>query len=106
MLANKLKNEILKLCPQGIEFHLKNIVINGRKVGCSGFIAAANGKVVYINTEGKLNLYREAKNIKDYVGGYNYFTDDKQLPIAVVEMLMDDKDAIRQRIVNNMQSIY
>lgn len=93
LLATKLKNMLKKT---GIyEVELRNISINGQKVGCSGFITnQTNGKIVYINTEkpvyatlqGK-NLIRYAKSTSDYAGGMNHFVEDERLCSKIVEML-------------------
>lgn len=83
LLSIKLKN-LIKECPasNGIDFdfYLKNIVINGQKRGCSGFIVnKKNGNIVYINTEkpvyggAKRYLYRYADSINDYRGQMNRF---------------------------------
>lgn len=64
------------LLPDMLKFH--NIKINGRTVGCSGFLKYSNGNILYVNTEesclsslkGKI-LVRTAKDENDYCGGYN-----------------------------------
>jgi hypothetical protein len=69
ILATKLKNKF----PSEFDVQLKNIIINGDKRGCSGFISY-NGKIVYVTTEplGTMGLmYRTAKHNKDYQGGAN-----------------------------------
>ena len=76
ILSTKLRNLINQNC-QGdrFEYHLKNISLNGHKLGCSGFIVnPANGSTVYVATDTgvvKGFMYRFAKNIKDYRGGVN-----------------------------------
>lgn len=96
LLSIKLKNQIKKVKPEGLEYHIKNIIINGRKVGCSGFVKnLENGKIVYVNTEmscfgplaGK-SLYRTAISLKDYTGGRNHFATNDELAEKVVEMLL------------------
>lgn len=78
MLTVSLRNRIAK---QGnFEFQLKNILVNGSRRGCSGFIKNLdNGTIVYVNTEpsvyGPLSnkvLYRTARDFKDYTGGRNH----------------------------------
>lgn len=95
-LSLKLKNDINKERPENsFEFYLKNIAVNGQKRGCSGFIRNnKNGKILYINTEkscyGPLsdqNLFRTAKNLKDYTGGYNCFECDNFLAETIVRNL-------------------
>lgn len=54
ILAVKLKNAIKKeaeCCELDLDFSLKNIIINGEKQGCSGFVRnIRNNSVVYVNT--------------------------------------------------------
>lgn len=93
LLATKLKNRVLKEGNYAVE--LKNIDINGRKVGCSGFISnPKNDTVVYINTEKPVyqplayrNLIRYAVNNKDYKGLHNNFVTDDRLVSEIVAML-------------------
>lgn len=72
LLAVKTKNLISAACPgTSLEFHLKNIAINGVKRGCSGFVVNKdNDRVIYLNTENSvMNLgfmYRFADSITDY----------------------------------------
>lgn len=85
LLSIKLKN-LIEECPtsKGIDFdfHLKNILINGQKRGCSGFVVnKKNGNVIYVNTEKPVYggigryLYRYADSIDDYRGKMNRFCD-------------------------------
>ena len=93
LLATKIKNRILKEGNYVVE--LKNIIINGRKVGCSGFISnPKNNTVVYINTEKSVfapladkNLIRYAVNNKDYKGLHNNFVTDERLIGEIIAML-------------------
>ena len=89
LLATKLKNMLLKAKPDLI-VELKNITINGRKRGCSGFITnPKNGTVVYVNTEGTFGdigyLYRYARDNHDYTGYRNHFAkpDDKFVKVVI-----------------------
>lgn len=85
ILSTKLTNAI-KRNPKCVDytFHLKNILVNGQKRGCSGFVKnESNGSIVYINTEqsplmySRWNhfLYRYADHLKDYSGYSNHFAD-------------------------------
>ncbi len=99
LLAVKLKNTISKLNAdkQPLEFHVKNIAINGKKVGCSGFIKnPRTGKTVYVNTDtdGAMRfggvqkyLYRLARDIKDYRGGSNRWAKEDELAHNVLALL-------------------
>jgi hypothetical protein len=75
VLAVSVKNR-LKLCDSGYEYYLKNIVINGAKRGCSGFVKnPKNGKIIYLTTEPIWStdvrlMYRYAQDLKDW-GGRN-----------------------------------
>lgn len=79
LLATRLKNAIKREMPEAnIEFVLHNINVNGRKLGCSGFVVNKdNGMVMYVTTETtRLGyLYRRAKSTSDYVGGINRFAN-------------------------------
>ena len=78
ILSTKLKNAINKYAEgMDLQFTLKNIVINGSKRGCSGFIRnKANNSVIYVNTEepclSNLHyMYRYADNERDFRGYHN-----------------------------------
>lgn len=84
LLSTKLKNLITKASTDkdmDPEFHLKNILINGEKRGCSGFVVnKTNRLVVYVYTEkpvlSSLNyMYRYADDINDYTGYRNRWCD-------------------------------
>lgn len=99
LLAVKFKNTLKKLNndKQPLEFHVKNIAINGKKVGCSGFVKNLyTGKTVYVNTDmdGAMSfggvqkhLYRTARDIKDYRGGVNRWAKEDELAQQVLELL-------------------
>ena len=78
---------------------LRNININGRNLGCSGFITnPANGVVVYVDTQKSCyrpisdkNLVRYARDCKDYHGGVNEFISDYALARVLMSMLKDQK---------------
>lgn len=92
MLKTKVKN-LFKF--KNYDINLDNININGRRVGCSGFITnPENGLTVYLNTERSCygpisdkNLVRYARSTKDYTGGFNEFVNDDNLLRKVVAML-------------------
>lgn len=75
-LAVKTRNAIKRRVP-GAEVQIKNVLVNGRKLGCNGFIRnPANGKTAYLDTDvldigGKRYLYRSVENMEDYRGGIN-----------------------------------
>lgn len=83
ILSTKLKNAIGKFADEDmvLHFQLKNININGRKVGCYGFIRNLNNNsVIYVCTEkpalSTLNyMYRYADHEKDYRGYSNRWAD-------------------------------
>jgi len=71
LLSTKLKNRL----DNRYTVALKNIIINGNKRGCSGFVAL-EGNHVYVNTENTFHsgyLYRTAEHGKDYTGGVNCY---------------------------------
>lgn len=74
---------------------LKDIVVNGQKRGCSGFIINPfTHKICYITTEhffdggkgsglwgdsSKAIMMRTAEGLKDFVGGRNHWIDVEQI---------------------------
>ncbi|MEE3439112.1 hypothetical protein [Ruminococcus sp.] len=100
LLKTKLKNQLNKLnaCNKqlNLEFYLNNIIINGSKRGCSGFVLNTDNNVcVYVDTEesymasileGK-SMYRYADNIKDYHGHRNRFCYRDDLASNVLQLL-------------------
>ena len=83
ILAVKLKNALKKANEKygyDLKFDIKNIIVNGAKRGCSGFVTnTQNGSCVYTDTERTCcaNLgvmYRYADNNKDYSGYCNRWT--------------------------------
>ena len=55
ILATKLKNACKKANEKynyDLQFDIKNIIVNGNKRGCSGFVTnKENGSCVYVDTE-------------------------------------------------------
>lgn len=93
LLMTKLKNQLKAIDPN-LEFHLKNVSVNGMKMGCSGFVVdPKSNKIVYIDTDHNhgMNmdnaLYRTAEHLKDYTGGRNHSSSYAELPQAVVDLL-------------------
>ncbi len=88
ILSTKLKNRFTS----AHTVQLKNIVVNGDKRGCSGFIAI-NDAIVYVNTESMFMgyLYRTAKSFKDFSGGTNRFAKDLDSLVAGVNTLLSVK---------------
>lgn len=97
-LSTKLRNAIKKF-DSNYEVKLKNITVNGEKRGCSGFVInPTNGVIVYVNTEkgcflplSERNLYRYAKNEKDYGGSHsrNRWAKDENLAKCIHESLQN-----------------
>jgi len=89
ILATKLKNQF----PSAYTTDLKNIIINGDKRGCSGFITA-NRKTVYVTTEPFASLgfmYRTAEFVGDYEGGVNRFARDIESLVAGINALLKEQ---------------
>ena len=101
-MANMTLHQVKKTLNEGnkdgqvkLNFHLKMIKVNGQVRGCSGFVEnAENGKIVYINTEvlpftGQEYrvLYRTAKHLKDFTGGFNQYATPAKLAEKVIELL-------------------
>ena len=77
ILSVKLKNALSKL-NRDLTVDLHNIIINGDRRGCSGFIQNKdNGTNLYLNTELSCGstkyLYRYAEHRKDYRGLSNRY---------------------------------
>ena len=92
LLATKLKNAIKREMPESnVEFVLHNINVNGRKLGCSGFVVNKdNGMVMYVSTETTMfgYMYRRAKSTSDFVGGYNrWASTEEELVKGIVDGL-------------------
>lgn len=99
LLSAKLKDLIINAATDkniDLEFHLKNICINGVKRGCSGFVVnKINGAVVYLTTETQNScltrnfMYRYADNINDFKGYHNRWADTSEsLAKEVCELLL------------------
>lgn len=93
LLATKLRNELLAINP-GLQIQLRNVDVNGVKMGCSGFATdLATGRVVYLNTDHNHGtnpdraIVRVAKDAKDYRGGPNHFASYTELAEAAAELL-------------------
>lgn len=92
LLATKLKNQILAIDPT-LTVSLRNILVNGAKFGCSGFITdPKTGKHVYVNTDHNHHTntrayYRTARDTKDYTGGPNNFASYDDVAQAAVNLL-------------------
>lgn len=80
ILVVKVKNAVKKKLGDGIEFKLRNTIINGDKRGCCGFIQnPENGVTVYIDTEFGCTTpmyYRYARDMKDFTGCHNNWAHD------------------------------
>ena len=100
---------LVEAAKQGIEleFHLKNISINGVNKGCSGHVVnKSSGSCIYLTTEeltyGPLQgraMYRLAKDIKDFSSnglknGNNRWIRYEDLAIAAVHLLVTEKGEV------------
>ncbi|MBT1164603.1 hypothetical protein [Bifidobacterium felsineum] len=96
MLAVRFRNHVRKIDPT-IEFiNLRNVLVNGAKRGCSGFLRnPANGRMVYVNTDvllierGHEAYARTVKDEHDTSGGQNRWSTCDDLPQLAVNMLHD-----------------
>lgn len=93
-LKTKLQHEINARTSLPFIYHLKNIKINKKTVGCAGFIEnTCNGKLVYVSTEHTLyhtsttSQCRPAKNLNDYIGHNVTYTSDSKLADAIIKLL-------------------
>lgn len=94
---NYISSQTVKKIFKGLPFELKikNVIANGQKKGCSGFITnTETGKICYITTEPffdgrggsglwgnnkKAVMMRTAESTTDYRGGINYFTSPEKI---------------------------
>ena len=96
LLSAKLKNAIGRECgDMSLTFSLRNILINGAKRGCSGYIRnTENGSVVYVNTErcvygGVKNfMFRYADSEKDTTGYRNHWADTLEELVAEIASML------------------
>lgn len=95
--SQKLKNAIEKENP-GLEYHLKNILVNGNCRGTSGFVVnPVNGMTVYVTTEESVLsslhfMYRYADSIKDYTGYHNRWANSlNELVTGIIFLLNSPK---------------
>ena len=92
LTARKVAGRTTKI-REGLEYHVRNVRINGDLRGCSGHIVDPNtGNCVYINTEhvpllGGRVMYRTAESTKDFTGGWNRFCSTIELPAKIVELI-------------------
>ena len=101
LLSVKLRNQLRKLNP-ALEVELKNTNINGRKVGCSGYITDPHtGRVIFVDTESLLqpivggDLWRavEVKGRSYTPGGSrNYYSAEDRLARDIVEAFKTLRD--------------
>ena len=97
LLSRKLQNLVRKriASPENYVFTIRNIIINGAKRGCSGFIRnTSNNTCVYVNTERsvysgvKNYMCRFADNEKDYSGYQNRWADTpEELVTGIINLL-------------------
>ena len=106
LLSTKLKNLIAKVSKDkdmDLEFYLKNILVNGQKRGCSGFVRnKKNGLIVYVDTERsvlkkkKNYMYRYADDVKDFTGYRNRWCDTpEQLAADICALLANPAEKAR-----------
>ena len=94
ILATKLRNQF----SSAYTVTLKNVIINGDKRGCTGFISRGDA-IVYVNTElfgPQGYLYRTAEHLKDYTGGANRWAPDLESLVKRITDLLT-AESIRKR---------
>lgn len=110
ILAIKLKNALKKANEKygyDLKFDIKNIIINGAKRGCSGFVTnTQNGSCVYTNTERTCVshlgvMYRYANDNKDFHGYRNRWTgtdyDINSLAENIIDLLWATPQEIQEQ---------
>jgi hypothetical protein len=99
LLATKLKKALNEIRP-GLDYHIKNNKINGRNIGCSGFVEdKGTGLIVYLttdeNTIGKeAYMCRFAESLKDFVGKQNHWTTGLEELVKEVNSMLDANDFV------------
>lgn len=86
LLKTRCKNLIQEESKAPLEFHLSDIVVNGSKRGCSGFVRnPETGLIIYLNTEHSCYaplsdkfLYRYASSLNDYTGDVNQWANSEE----------------------------
>ena len=94
ILSTTLKNQF----SSAYTVTLKNVIVNGDKRGCTGFISRGDA-IVYVNTEpcGSLGyMYRTAQHLKDYTGGVNRWAPDLESLVKRITDLLT-AESIRKR---------
>ena len=93
LLATKLRNE-LRAIKADLQVELRNVDVNGVKMGCSGFVTdPATGRVVYLNTDHNHGTnfdrayFRVARDTRDFHGGRNHFSSYTELAEAAADLL-------------------
>ena len=96
LLMTRLKNLVKKESGIEYQYHLRNIVINGVKKGCSGFIVNPhNFLCIYVDTEHSCYaplsnkfMYRYAKDTNDFSGDENLWANsESELAKGIVKLL-------------------
>lgn len=96
LLMTRLKNLVKKENDIEYQYHLRNIVINGVKKGCSGFIVNPHNHLcIYVNTEHSCYaplsnkfMYRYAKDTNDFSGDANLWANsESELAKGIVKLL-------------------
>lgn len=115
LAATKLRNQLLAEDPT-LVVALRNVRVNGNLFGCSGFVTATNGNVVYVNTDHNHGLredqplYRTARDTRDYTGGTNRTSTNAKLAADVVALLRNTKTQSErdqdERIRENLAAAY
>jgi len=110
ILAVKLKNALKKANEKfgyDLKFDINNIIVNGEKRGCSGFVTnTQNGSCVYVNTERTCFpdsgvMYRYANDNKDFHGYHNRWTsadyDVNSLAKNIIDLLWVTPQEIKEQ---------
>lgn len=105
ILSIKTKNLIMKKaeahCIEVSFSGVKNIIINGIKRGCSGFVKREDtGTWVYFTTEPSCSkscnfMHRLAESDRDYHGGHNHFAQSvDEMAEHIVKLLVFGRECM------------
>lgn len=100
LLATKLKAAVSRIDPALDCSRVKNVSINGARVGCSGFVLnPRNGRAAYVSTDivGGEVLYRAARSARDFTGGPNRWAKPEDAAGEIVRMLDEWSERIWER---------
>lgn len=104
LLTRAVKNRMLKVDPN-LEFDIHQVNVNGRKMGCSGYVTdPETGNVIYLSTDfieviGQHMdvMFRTVKDKNDTHGLTNHWASDDTFAAEAVHLLRHPDKTLEQR---------